>query len=82
MTNATLVTLAHVALVTTGEAADEVGVRPGTVRQWAHTRHLEPVDRTRTGRPLYALTDVWDAELKARATRRGRPRLDASPGYL
>jgi len=43
--------------VTAAQAAAELGVRAGTVRQWANRGRLTPVDQ-RDGRPAYLLDDV------------------------
>jgi hypothetical protein len=43
--------------VTASQAAAELGVRAGTVRQWANRGRLTPVDQ-RDGRPAYLLDEV------------------------
>ncbi|MFD0852544.1 hypothetical protein ACFQ07_09935 [Actinomadura adrarensis] len=64
-------------LVHTDLAAQVAGVKPGTIRQWKNRGHLAPATDTDgavlkddTGRILFEVLDVIDAEYKLRPRAR------------
>ena len=61
-----------VGLVTIDEAAEQLGVKPSTVRSW---RKRYPIRSVRMeGRVLLSLNDLWRVERQTRRAARGRPR--------
>lgn len=62
------------ALITGKQAAEQAGVRPGTIRQWVNRGLLAPAGRTADGHNLYRLLDVARAELSTRDRARRTPR--------
>ena len=66
--------------MSTQEAAAQLRVTPGAVRQWAHRGHITPVLTTQVGRHRmnwYKTVDVW-ACAKARLTPRQLRAVDAA----
>jgi hypothetical protein len=59
----------HVALVTSGEGAERLGVRPDRIRDWKRRQLVQVWDWTSDGRPLFSLAELWDVE---HATRTGQ----------
>jgi len=52
--------------VFTKQAADLMGVTPGTITHWRSRGYLEPVPGSPPRKPLYRWDDVVDAEYQAR----------------
>jgi hypothetical protein len=52
--------------ITTEQAAEMVGKKPGTIRQWKFRGHLAPVGLDEQGKPLYRPADVGRAEKTVR----------------
>lgn len=58
-------------LLTTDEAAERFGVKPGTIRQWVRRGHLAPIGRAPAGgTAYYRYVDVARAEQKTRERAR------------
>lgn len=57
-------------LLTGPEAANLVGVKTATIRQWRHRGLLEPTGLDDRGHPLYRQLDVARAEKHTRARAR------------
>lgn len=61
-------------LVSTTDAAREIGVATETIRSWAHRGHLEKAGLDEKGRPMYRLIDVVRAARDTRWRAIGRNR--------
>ena len=60
-------------LLTTDEAAEHLGVKPVTIRQWVRRGHLKPAGRMPAGGPsVYRIEDLVAADEKTRE-KAGRP---------
>jgi hypothetical protein len=67
-------------LLTTVQAADRVGVKPGTIRSWASRGYLAAADWNERGHPLYRDENVVDVENQVR--ERGLERMGIDPRRL
>lgn len=61
-----------VGLVTIDEAAEQLGVKPATIRSWRKRYPIRSVKME--GRVLLSLNDLWNVERQTRRQSRGRPR--------